>query len=122
MEEQSKNEILEAIKSFADDVQEQFNGVNGEIGGIKSDLSSLKSDVTQLKTDVAYLKATSVTKDYLDEKMADLRGDLVVLVRKEDTKMLTLVKKLKEKKVLNNTDVEEIMSMEPFPKLSASQL
>lgn len=28
-----------------------------------------------------------VTKDYLDDKLADLRGDLVVLTKKEDAKV-----------------------------------
>ncbi len=35
-----------------------------------------------------------VTKDYLDEKLADLRGDLTILIRKEDTKLKTLVEVL----------------------------
>lgn len=32
-----------------------------------------------------------VTKDYLDDKLADLKGDLVVLMRKEDAKLQALV-------------------------------
>jgi len=58
-----------------------------------------------------------VTKDYLDTKLADLRGDLVVMMRKEDNKLKALVEILKEKKVINNEEVEKIMHLEPFPIL-----
>ena len=40
------------------------------------------------------IESTMVTKDYLDEKLADLRGDLTILIRKEDTKLKTLVEVL----------------------------
>jgi len=59
-----------------------------------------------------------VTKDYLDEKLADLRGDLVVLTRKEDAKVRTLVEILRERKVLTDDDAKRILSMEPFPQLA----
>lgn len=58
-----------------------------------------------------------VTKDYLDDKMADLRGDLVVLTRKEDTKLRALVDILKEKSVLNIEEAKKILGMEPFAQL-----
>lgn len=63
------------------------------------------------------IKATMVTKDYLDEKLADLRGDLVVLMRKEDRKLKTLIEILKERKVISRKDEEKILAMEPFPQL-----
>ncbi len=58
-----------------------------------------------------------VTKSYLDDKLADLKGDLTVLMRKEDTKLKALVEILAEKKVLNEEDKKRIFTMEPFPQL-----
>jgi hypothetical protein len=58
-----------------------------------------------------------VTKDYLDEKLADLQGDLTVLMRKEDTKLKTLVEILIEKQVLSNEDKKRLFVMEPFPEM-----
>lgn len=58
-----------------------------------------------------------VTKDYLDEKLGDLRGDLTVLIRKEDNKVKALVEVLVEKKVLNKTDQKKIYSLEPFAQI-----
>lgn len=102
--EASKNEILEAINTFSTHIDEQ-------IGGIKSDVSSLKSDI-------GWIKSNMVTKDFLEEKMADLRGDLVVLVRKEDTKLLKLVDILKGRKLISAEEATAVLSMEPFAKLS----
>lgn len=73
-----------------------------------------KEEFSDLKGEVSSIKAMMVTKDYLDEKMADLRGDLVVMMRKEDTKLLTLVDVLHGKKVLNTKDVKKILALEPF--------
>ncbi|MDD4900633.1 MAG: hypothetical protein PHS62_00770 [Patescibacteria group bacterium] len=64
------------------------------------------------------IEATMVTKDYLDEKLADLRGDLVVLTRKEDNKVCKLIAVLKRRKVISEAEEKEILSMEPFAKMS----
>ena len=94
--ETSKNEILEAINEFSNRVDEKFVKVDERLAKIKS---------------------TMVTKDYLDDKLADLRGDLVVLMRKEDTKMIKLVEILKRRAIITEAEEKEILSMEQFAKL-----
>ncbi len=59
-----------------------------------------------------------VTKDYLDDKLADLRGDLVVLLRKEDNKFGALVTELLKEEVISQDAAKRILQMEPFPHLS----
>ncbi len=54
------NEILKAVNNFTTHVEKRFNGVEKRLGTVESVLPKL------------------VTKDYLDEKLADLRGDIVV--------------------------------------------
>lgn len=88
-QEPTNTDILEAINAFSSKVDEQFSKIN----------------------------ALMVTKEYLDEKMADLRGDIVVVIRKEDTKLRTLIEILQEKQVLDEPDVKRILSLEPFPQL-----
>lgn len=95
--EPTNQEILEAINEFATNTDQRFNKV---------------------EKDLTYVKATMVTKDYLDGKLADLRGDLVVLMRKEDTKLKTLVDVLCEKKNINDKDKKKIFKMEPFAELT----
>ncbi|MFA5318687.1 MAG: hypothetical protein WC323_04460 [Patescibacteria group bacterium] len=89
-QEPTNSEILEAINAF-----------------------SSKNDERLQK-----IESTMVTKDYLDDKLTDLRGDLVVLVRKEDTKLKTLVSVLKNKNIISEEDVKTINALEPFPQLS----
>lgn len=102
--EASKNEILEAINNFS-------TSIDGKI-------SNMQSDITSIKSEIGWIKSNMVTKDFLDEKIADLRGDLVVLVRKEDTKLLKLVDILKERKLISAEEATVVLSMEPFAKLS----
>jgi len=99
----SKNEIIEVINEFSSRVDERFDKVDKRFDNLEGR--------------VGKIEATMVTKDYLDEKLADLRGDLVVLMRKEDTKVGKLIEILKRRKVITEIEVKEILSMEPFAKL-----
>lgn len=94
--EPTTKEILEAINAFSAETDKQFAQIKGEIGGIK---------------------ATMVTKDYLDSKLFDLRGDIISVIRKEDVKMAKLIDILQKRNVINSEDVKIILSMEPFPQL-----
>ena len=76
-----------------------------------------KHEFNELKSDVTRIKALMVTKDYLDEKLADLRGDLVVLTRKEDTKVKALINLLKNKKIITPGDAKQLFTLEPFAEL-----
>ena len=92
------DETLSAMNKFADNVQEKFNKVDERFEKIET---------------------TMVTKDYLDEKLSDLRDDLVVMTRKEDKKLISLVEILEQKKVLPKTDADLMFSLEPFPQVRA---
>ena len=76
-----------------------------------------KEEFGEMNKRVTRMEALMVTKDYLDEKLADLRGDLVVLMRKEDTKLKTLVEVLTERNIITSADKKRILSLEPFPQL-----
>ncbi len=77
-----------------------------------------KDEFSQLKQKVTAIESQMVTKEYLDDKMSDLKGDMTILIRKEDTKVKVLVKKLEQKNILTKTDAQEILDMEPFPSLA----
>jgi len=93
----TKQEILEAINIFSTNVDQRF---------------------TKIESDITTIKSTMVTKDYLDEKLSDLRGDLTLLMRKEDTKMKKLVEILRGRDVISEEDKTQIYAMEPFPQLA----
>ena len=102
-QEPTTKEILEAINNFSTRVDEQFDHVKSEIGG--------------LKLEIGWIKSNMVTKDFLDDKIAELKGDLIALIRKEDTKLKTLVEILSKRKVIVPDEVKKILSMEPFAQL-----
>jgi archaellum component FlaC len=123
--ESTKQEILEAIHVFAgsvderfDKVDQRFNGIETDIGSMKQEVGSMKQEMGSMKQEMGSMKAQMVTKDYLDEKISDLRGDLVVLVRKGDHKVVALVGNLENKGILTKEEAQKILAMEPYPQLS----
>ncbi len=97
-EQQQINDILEIVTFMRD------NAVN-------------KVEFDELKKTVHHIQAVMVTKEYLDDKLADLKGDLTLLIRKEDTKLKTLVTVLETHNVLNPEDKRHFFSLEPFPEI-----
>ena len=115
------DEVLSTIINFADKTEERFDNLEndisdmkGEISGMKGEISGMKGEISGMKGEIGQIKATMVTKDYLDDKLSDLRGDLVVMLRKGDAKLKVLAEMLHDKKVLNRADVKRIYSLEPF--------
>ncbi len=88
----------------------------------KDDLTAIDSRLKKVestmatKGDLAKLEVKMVTKDYLDDKLFDLKGDLVVMIRKGDRKTTAIVELLNKKKVFTNTEAKSILRLEPFSK------
>jgi hypothetical protein len=78
---------------------------------------AVREDIKKLDVRLTRVEASAVTKDYLDIKLADLRGDLVVLTRKEDNKVKSLIDILKKKKVITNSEARQVLKMEPFAQI-----
>jgi archaellum component FlaC len=93
-------DVLDVMSDFSTRVDERFEGVDQRLG-------HLDSEVTKIS-------AVMVTKDYLDEKLADLRGDLVALARKSNRKLSTLVDELVKKGSLSAQAAKKILAMEPL--------
>ena len=130
---QEQNNIIDAQK-----VLEAIESIKGDIASAKDDVASVKDDLASVLETVNFIKdnaathddidrldirmdsleAKMVTKDYLDDKLADLRGDLVVLTRKEDAKVRTLVEIMLGKQLISREEANKVLAMEPFPQLS----
>ena len=130
---QEQNNIIDAQK-----VLEAIESIKGDIASVKDDVASVKDDLASVLETVNFIKdnaathddidrldirmdsleAKMVTKDYLDDKLADLRGDLVVLTRKEDAKVRTLVEIMLGKQLISREEANKVLAMEPFPQLS----
>lgn len=103
-------EILSAVNEFSEKTDRRLEK-------LEESMKDVRSEIKDVRSDTASLRSQMVTKDYLDDKIADLRGDLVVLTRKEDAKLHLLVEKPCERKVLDEQDKQDIFKMEPFPQL-----
>lgn len=89
-------EIIGAISVFSNDVDKRFVGLENRMSKVE---------------------ATMVTKDYLDDKLADLRGDLIVIMRKEDKKLHVLLEEMVRAGTLSPRVAKRILAMEPFPQI-----
>ncbi|MBU1178240.1 hypothetical protein KJ903_03385 [Patescibacteria group bacterium] len=59
------------------------------------------------------------TQDFIEDKIADLKGELVLLTRGVDNKLFCMVDKLGQKKILGKGDTDKLASMESFPRTVA---
>lgn len=98
------DDVLDAVNTLSSHMEERFDDVEQRMTGVEQ-------RITRIET-------TMVTKDYLDDKLYDLRGDLVVLMRKEDKKVQSLVELLHSKKVISEEEAKHILSMDLFPQVS----
>jgi|SRR3989338_4445547 len=105
---------FDAVDKRFDAVESRLDRVETDVSQLKSDVSQLKSDVSQLKSDVGYLKSQMVTKEYLDDKLADLRGDFIALLRKEDQRLSGLISLLKERALIGIAEVKQLALLQPL--------
>lgn len=108
MSDQPTNqEILEAVNSFSSDVDNQFKEMRSDVD----------NQFREMRSEINSIKSQMVTKDYLDDKLYDLKGDMVAMTRKEDKKLGVLVEILQKKQVINQSEAKQILEMQPFPQI-----
>lgn len=106
---------MELEKNIAEDILDIVTFIKDNAVS-KTEFNELKADVSGLRTDVDYLKAQMVTKVYLDDKLAELRGDLVVAININNDKSNKIVDELEKREVLDSVSAGNIKSIHPFPK------
>lgn len=109
-------EVVEFIKDHAA-MQESVDKLTAKVTRIENKVTGIEDKVIGIEGRLTRVEALMVTKDYLDDKMADLKGDLVVLARKEDTKVKVLTDILHKKKVISDSEAKQILKMEPFAQI-----
>jgi hypothetical protein len=108
--EPTLQDVIDTIHDFAANVDERFSHVESDISGIKGEIAGMKGEISGMRSQM-------VTKDYLDEKIAQVRGDLVVTIRKEDAKVDALASTLHAKNLLSGPELAAINAQGPFPRL-----
>ena len=95
------DERFERIDKRFEKIDEKFERIDKRFETMAS-----KEDLKKMELDL---------KDHLDEKLGELKGDLVAIIRKEDKKIIFLADLLTEKNIVNNK-INKIFKMEPFPR------
>ena len=110
------NFIRAMNKNELQQIREELAGVIED--NVSPQLEEIRGDIGNLKEDVATIKSQMVTKSYLDDKLADLRGDFTVRLRKEDAKVNRLVEIMDSKRLLDRDEVKELNGFQVFPDVS----
>ncbi|MEW6408211.1 MAG: hypothetical protein AB1465_06005 [Patescibacteria group bacterium] len=79
--------------------------------------TATKTDLETVKTEVKEIKAEMVTKTFLEDKLADLEGNVVLRQRKEDKKVNMIIEFLKKKKILTSAETRMLQEIKVFPSL-----
>ncbi|TAL20320.1 hypothetical protein EPN90_01265 [Patescibacteria group bacterium] len=112
-------DILEAIHDFATYVEKRFNGIDQRFVGIDQRFESIDKRFESIDRHFEMIEAQMVTKEYLSDKLSDLRGELVLLTRKEDKKLCAVIDELEKKRVFSWKTARNIRSLEPFAQFTA---
>ena len=107
----SNNEILEFLQEHMVTHEELQQGLLEVKADLHSEIQEVK---TELRSEIQKTKLDFIDK--MDEKFSDLKGDLVVLMRKEDRKLAALVDVLRKKELLTENEASLVLALEPFPR------
>ena len=118
-------DVLEAVNEASTKTEKRLQGIenrldtmNGRMDKIDGRMDKIDGRMDKIDGRMDKIESTMVTKDYLDEKLADLKGDITIELRGEDRKLAALVDILRTRQVITNDDAKQILSMKPFPELS----
>src|SRR3990167_9034360 len=107
-QETTLQDILDVIYSFSTRVDEHFDRIERRLDEHDKHFGKIDGRLDKIEN-------TMITKleliDILDEKFADFRGDMTVLIRKEDKKLGEIVQTLKRRHGLTDEDVKRILGM-----------
>jgi len=114
---ESMDDVVENVNFIKDNAvtKKEFEELRTEVGSIKAEVGSIKAEVGSIKAEVGSIKSGMATKDYIDKTFGTLKGDNVILIRKEDAKVNAVVDALEEEKVLPHQRVEIIRGHHVFP-------
>ncbi len=100
-------ELKQEFDDMATIMKASFEHLEGRIDDLEQKMAT-KEDLGRQKLELI---------DAMSEKNAELRGDLIILMRKEDKKVIHLVELLKKKTILSDAEAKSILTLEPFPQL-----
>lgn len=106
--------VIDAIQILTEQFEQQLAELRAENQQLRLDMASGFSAVRQdMHKDIGLLEWKMITKEYFDQKLFSVNGDLMVLARTNETKATAILYWLKEKKVLQTEVIRSILELEP---------
>jgi chromosome segregation ATPase len=105
--EAGQQEMHEMIQMFATHVDERFDRVDQRF-------DRLEGRVETLEVNVGSMRAAMVTKEYLDDKLAEHGSRYGELIRQTNGKIELLADALVKEKSLSSVSAKKVISAEPF--------
>lgn len=121
-DEPTINDVLVALNQFSTHIESVMvtkNDLTESFAQFKNAFKTeLKSELKhELKSElVAELSQKLVTKDYLDKKLASLRGDLLGVDHKTNHQVTTLVHTLQNNKTITTEQTQSILVLSPYTR------
>lgn len=91
------------------------HNITPALDGLHTQIGSINTQIDGLHTQIGEIRSQMVTKSYLDDKLAELEGTVIVRQRKEDQKVNLLIDLLQRKSILAETDIRQLKEIQVFP-------
>ena len=108
--EPTTKEMNASLKNLTGKVDNLTDNLNDLTGFLREHM------VTHEDLDKALNKQKHEILDLVDKKIADLKGELVSLMRKAGNQIKELVGVLRNKEALTEKETDNLLSLTPFPR------
>jgi uncharacterized phage infection (PIP) family protein YhgE len=98
-------EIFGSIKQSFSEIEERMSGIEQKMDNFVTK-DELKAE---LKNEFAKFETRMVTKDYLDQKLSDMRGELIEPVKKCEKRLISTLDLLVVKKVTTREEANKVL-------------
>lgn len=111
-----KNDIA-ILKTDVAQLKTDVAELKTDVALLKRDMIDVKEDIAELKTDVGVIKTRYPDKAYLDDKIAELRGDILQGRKQDSARVDKHIALNRMHGALTDEDVKTLEEMRPFAPL-----
>ncbi len=109
------HEVLSAVSVHATKTEKRFDRMDNRFDCMDKRFDRMDKRFDEVEGRVKDIEQVMVTREYLDEKLLDLRGDMITLLRKEDHTITLMAQILREKKVFSDDDMKRLSLQRSVP-------
>ncbi len=106
---------IKIIKPSFDKIDKHFIKVENRLDGVENRLDGVENRLDGVENRLDGVENNMVTKSYLDDKLSDLEGSVIVRQRKQDKKVELLIEFLKNKNILKKEEIKMLKEFQIFP-------